>query len=260
MPHDSRRNRNQKGRRALLNKPMTQIAARTRQAMRGRRGASLGLVLLIVVGAILLVSAVLFVGSVLWPQWRTAAPDAPSLPITVGNVLFNVPPAAIRIAVQRRTGAQERLDLAFTWPSLTPPDPHAKPPSPLEERHAIDRLFVTIVPQGGTLSPFERLNGIYPRYLAPGQATGPAGLIARAFRDGTPYQGEDLIYDPSAPSRFLVRCTRPAAGGVIGSCLLERRLGGTDLTVRFPRDWLDDWQGVANGIDRLIASLRPSGM
>ena len=54
------------------------------------------------------------------------APDAPSLPITVAGVAFNVPPAAIRIPVQRRPGAHERVDLAFLWPSLEPPDPHAK--------------------------------------------------------------------------------------------------------------------------------------
>jgi len=27
--------------------------------------------------------------------------------------------------------------------------------------------------------------------------------------------------------------------------------------VRFPRAWLDDWRGVAAGIDRLIAKLQP---
>jgi hypothetical protein len=227
--------------------------------LRGRRGGATGLVLLVVVSVILLGSAGLFVASVLWPEWPrgAAAPDAPSLPITVGGVLFNVPPGAIRVPVQRRTGTQERLDLAFVWPSLAPPDPHAKP-LPAEERQALDRLFVTIVPQGATLAPFERLNAIYPRYLAQGHITGPEGLISMSFREGTPYQGEDLLYDVAAPSRFLVRCTRPAPGGVIGSCLLERRLGTTDVTVRFPRDWLADWRGVANGVDRLIASLRPS--
>lgn len=241
---------------------MSDFTARAREGLRGRRrGASAGLVLLLAVSAILLVSAAVFILSVLRPQWPGAAavPDAPSLPITVGNVLFNVPPAAIRVAVQRRTGTQERLDLAFTWPGLAPPDPHAKPP-PMEERPAIDRLFVTIVPQGGALPPLERVNAIYPRYLAPGRGVGPEGLAKLSFRDGTPYQGEDLLYDPAAPARFLVRCTRPAAGGVAGTCLLERRLGAADVTIRFSRDWLEGWRNVADGVDRLIASLRPSAM
>ena len=41
-------------------------------------------------------------------------------------------------------------------------------------------------------------------------------------------------------------------------CLHERRIGGADITVRFPRDWLDDWAAVADGIDRLIAGFRPA--
>jgi hypothetical protein len=42
-------------------------------------------------------------------------------------------------------------------------------------------------------------------------------------------------------------------------CLLERRLGAADIIVRFPRDWLFQWQDLSEGVDRLIASLRPVG-
>jgi hypothetical protein len=38
----------------------------------------------------------------------------------------------------------------------------------------------------------------------------------------------------------------------------ERRLGGADITVRFPRAWLDDWRAVDDGIERLIAGFRPT--
>jgi hypothetical protein len=44
-----------------------------------------------------------------------------------------------------------------------------------------------------------------------------------------------------------------------GTCLLERRIGSADVTLRFPRDWLDNWSDVAGGIDRLIARLHPEG-
>jgi hypothetical protein len=56
---------------------------------------------------------------------------------------------------------------------------------------------------------------------------------------------------------FLGRCTLHGIGNS-GTCLLERRVGGADLTFRFPRDWLDDWRNVAAGIDRLIARLHPN--
>src|SRR5882762_10368666 len=63
------------------------------------------------------------------------------------GVAFNLPPAAIRVPVQRRPGTQERVDLAFLWPSLEPPDPNAKPPAPgpaAETSQAFARVFMTI--------------------------------------------------------------------------------------------------------------------
>ena len=104
----------------------------------------------------------------------------------------------------------------------------------------------------------KRFKSIYPRYVVPGPAIDMAGLQVRAFRSGTPYQGEDLIYDPAAPARLLMRCTQSFAA-TPGTCLHERRLGSADITVRFPRDWLSDWRAIADGIDRLIARLRPAG-
>ena len=193
----------------------------------------------------------------LWPQAKPVSPDAPSLPITVAGVAFNVPPAAIRFKMQRRAGPQSRIDLAFLWPSLEPPLP-ATAVTPADAPKVTERIFVTIAGSDGTLPPGDRLKSIYPRYLATGAAVDMGGLQVRAFRSGTPYQGEDLIYDPSAPERLLMRCTQTFAG-TPGTCLHERRLGTADVTVRFPRDWLTDWRATAMGIDRLIAKIRPGG-
>ncbi len=198
------------------------------------------------------------VAYILWPSWPDqVALDAPALPITVGGISLNVPPAAIRIALQRRAGAQERIDLAFLWPSLTPPD-HAAKPASTEVLNFSDRVFVTIAISDSTPPPPERFKTIYPRYTDGAPREGPDGLLVQAFRNGTPYQGEDLLYDGISPERFLMRCTR-RNGPAPGICLHERRIANTDITVRFPRDWLADWRNVAAGIDRLLASLRPSG-
>jgi hypothetical protein len=194
---------------------------------------------------------------ILWPQPAPPTLDAPSLPITVGSVTFNVPPASMRVPIQRRPGTQGRIDLVFLWPSLTPPDPAHKP-TPATAPQVIDRVFVSIAASDGALPPAERLKVVYPRYFAPGTPAGPTGLTARNFRAGTPYQGEDVMYDATAPERFLLRCTGQV-GVTPGMCLHERRIGTADMTVRFPRDWLADWRAVANGIDQLVASLRPSG-
>jgi hypothetical protein len=203
-----------------------------------------------------------FILHVLWPGWQSApyGPNAPAFPITVANVAFNVPPAAFRVPIQRQPGAHERVDLAFLWPSLQPPDNGPLPNVPtkgLPKRRTFERIFVTITVARDSLPPAERVKTIYPRYTESRPAAGAEGLAVLAFRQGTPYQGEDLVYEAAAPDKFLVRCTRNGNGPTPGMCLYARRLGEADVTVRFPRDWLEDWHTVADGIDRLIASLRP---
>jgi hypothetical protein len=190
------------------------------------------------------------------------APDAPALPITIAGVAFNLPPAAIRVPVQRRPGAHERIDLAFLWPSLEPPDPHAKTapavtdgtPAPAP---TMDRLFVTLSAASDRLAPAERVEAIYTRYVEQKPTADVRGLLTLPFRDGSPYQGEDLIHESPANDGFLVRCTRNGPGPTPGICLYERRIERADIVVRFPRDWLDDWRTVAQQIDRLITRLRP---
>jgi hypothetical protein len=217
-------------------------------------GRSVLIWLLIAAAAVLAGAPIAYI---LWPQPRAVAPDAPSLPINVGGVAFNVPPAAIRFRMQRRPGAQSRLDLAFVWPSLQPPEPH-RAVSPADVPRIAERIFLTIAGSDGVLSPSERFKSIYPRYVVAGPAVDMAGLRVHAFRSETPYQGEDLIYDPAAPERLLMRCTQ-SFGATPGTCLHERRLGGADVTVRFPREWLSDWRAVADGIDRLLGRLHAGG-
>jgi hypothetical protein len=119
-----------------------------------------------------------------------------------------------------------------------------------------ERLFVTIAAGDTTLPLIERVQTIYPRYLVAEPTAGPDGLTLRGFRDGTPYQGEELVFEPAAPEHFLARCSRKGVTNS-GTCLLERRIGNADVTLRFPRDWLSDWKSVAAGIDRLMARLHP---
>jgi hypothetical protein len=218
--------------------------------------------------AVLVLGAGIFVSSALWPTWPSGPVplNAPAMPITVANVLFDVPPGAIRTAVQRHPGPHERVDLAFQWPSLTPPQPNAKAtdqpaaendgaaaPKPVDTTR---RLFVTIAGLGSVLPPAERLRTIYPRYIEAQATAGPDGLAIVPFRAGTPYDGEDLVYVGTTPEQFFARCTRQV-GTVRGTCLYERQIDTAEVTLRFPRAWLDDWRGVAAGADRLTAQLHP---
>ena len=218
---------------------------------------------LIVIG-VLVVAALGFIVYVLWPRWPgpPVGPNAPALPITVAGAAFNVPPAAIRVPMQRQPGAHERIDLGFLWPSLEPPDPASAATvltKGMPRPQPFDRIFVTIAVARDSLPPEERVATIYPRYAETDPVVGPEGLSVISFRQGTPYQGEDLIYDATTPGNFLVRCSRNGAGPTPGVCLHVRRIGEADITVRFLRDWLADWRFVAGNIERLIAKLRPAG-
>ena len=222
----------------------------------------------------LLVAGAVAIGCVaylLWPTWpSTPLPlNGPAIPVTVGGVLlFELPPAAKSGhagAAPRRT-APTAIDLAFLWPSLTPPQPDAKVEyGPLAGSgtdasttgDGSERLFVTIAGLGAVLAPAERLRTIYPRYVEAEADAGPDGLAILPFRAGTPYEGEDLVYLADRPEQFFARCTRPGARVARGSCLQERLIDTAEITLRFPRSWLDDWRNVAAGFDRLVAQLHP---
>jgi hypothetical protein len=205
-------------------------------------------------------AGMVFVSYVLWPTWpkTPVAIDAPSIPVTVAGVLFNVPSAAIRAPIQRHPGAHERIDLVFMWPSLMPPAGDGEPT--VEDDGAVptprtdDRLFVTVAGLGAVLPPIERLHTIYPRYAEAQAKPGPQGLAILPFRAGSPYEGEDLVYFVDKPERFFVRCSRPVHM-VPGTCINEVSVDTAEITLRFPRDWLIDWRNVAEGFERLTAQL-----
>ena len=235
---------------------LAQEARRNRRQRRHGRHSPLWAPLLVF--AAVVVAAIAYVAYILWPRWPDVpvALDAPSLPIVISGVTFNIEPAAIRMNVQRHPGTHERVDLSYLWPSLLPPDPAIKPTvgAPIDPN---ERLFITIASGETTLPLMERVQTIYPRYLVAQPTAGPPGLTFRGFRDNTPYQGEDLVFESTTPDHFLARCSRKGVTNS-GTCLLERRIGNADITFRFPRDWLDDWQNIAGGIDRLIARLHPN--
>lgn len=195
------------------------------------------------------------IGYLLWPRWpdSPSAADPGSLPISVGGVLVNAPRDAIRVPVQRRSGTQERIDMAFAFPSLAAPGPHPRvtAENAADVKVEIDRLFLSIQAHGGAMSPDDRRRQIYARYLDGAPQTLANGLRLQAFRDTSPYRAEDLI--ASGNSSFVARCSRD--GATPGMCLSERRIGGADLSFRFPRAWLDDWQKVAQAMETLIARL-----
>ena len=227
---------------------------------RGSRRRRRSLMTPIILAGALAIGAIALVAYLLWPTWGTeAASDPARLPVSIGATLFNVPPMAIRMKIQRHTGPQERVDLNFEFPSLDVPEgPKHVSADTVEDAamQPIDRIFLSISAHHEAMAPDVRINTIYPRYLDQPSTSPQDGLTVRAFRDGTPYSHEDLFLADSP--RLEARCTRD--GATPGMCLSERRIDGADLTFRFPRNWLAQWRGVADAMDRLTVQLHgPKG-
>jgi hypothetical protein len=199
-------------------------------------------------------AAIGLVAFLLWPTWEAEVTSGPArLPVSIGATLFNVPTGSIRMKIQHRSGPQERIDLSFAYPSLEPPEPlkHASAADVDEAMRPIDRIFLSIAAHHDSLAPDMRARTIYPRYLEQAPALVEDGLSMRAFRDGSPYGGEDL-FSAIAPD-ITARCTRDAA--TPGTCLSERRVDGADLTFRFQRNWLAHWRDVAEAMDDLARQV-----
>jgi hypothetical protein len=236
---------------------MTLLSTAQHIARGSRRHRRSHMVPIVLAGAIA-AGAVALVAYLLWPTWEADASSDPArLPISIGSTLFNVPTAAIRMKIQRRTGPQERVDLSFAFPSLEAAETprHVNAETVEAEAQPIDRIFVSIAAHHDSLAPEARLRTIYPRYFD--QAATPAqdGLTMRTFRDGSPYSGEDMFLADTP--NLTARCTRD--GETPGMCLSERRVNGADLTFRFPRSWLAQWRDVANAMDRLTVELHGPG-
>ena len=206
---------------------------------------------------LLSISAVALIGYLLWPTWRPAPVERPMrLPINIGGTLFNVPANAIREKVQRHSGPQVRVDLSFEFSSLnlSGKPQHVSAATIEGAQEAITRIFLSIAEHHGAMSPETRLQTIYPRYLESASSPVADGLTLQAFRDGTPYEQEDLFLAQAQDGQFVARCTRDRE--TPGTCLSERRINGADLTFRFPRQWLVHWRDVAAAMHSLTVRLR----
>ncbi|QPF82594.1 hypothetical protein IC762_22930 [Bradyrhizobium genosp. L] len=207
----------------------------------------------IIASAVVAAGAIALVAYLLWPTYTTVSSSDPTrLPVSVGGTLFNVPTTAVRMNIQRHSGPQERVDLDFLYPSLeAPAAPKHYSADTIEDKvQPIDRIFVSIAAHHDSLAPEARLRTIYPRYLEDAAATDD-DLTTRAFREGSPYAGEDLV-TASEPT-LTARCSRDKS--TPGMCLSERRIEGADLIFRFPRAWLAQWRDIANAMDRLSAQI-----
>ena len=200
----------------------------------------------IALGLAIAAGAIALVAYLLWPTWGANGSNGPGrLPVSVGNTLFNVPVAAIRMKIQRHSGPQERIDLNFSYPSLEPPDaPRHISADTVEEEmtQPIDRIFLSIAAHQNSMAPELRVQNIYPRYLEQAAIAGPGRACdARISRRHALCRRGPVFRQSATASTRAARAT----AAIPGMCLSERRIDGADLTFRFPRSWLAQWRDVA---------------
>jgi hypothetical protein len=119
-------------------------------------------------------------------------------------------------------------------------------------------LFLTLIPSAGNISPAERTTRLYTRFLQPDGWSHPGGLIMRRFKNGSPYQKEDLYMAPPEGRRFAARYPQPrkTPDGLTNICMAEFRIEGIDVRLRFAADLLSDWERLLQGTQGLIRSFR----
>ena len=158
----------------------------------------------------------------------------------------------------RRGGAMDAIELAAFYPDFSPAGnlSDVTASADLDERFA-RTVFVTAKPSDSSLDPAERTTKLYQRFLDENSWSHPGGLVARAFVDGSPFEGDELYYVAPEGREFAARCRRPdPERKTPNTCIYDFRLGDLDVEMRFSAALLAEWAQLKAGATGLIEAAR----
>jgi hypothetical protein len=171
--------------------------------------------------------------------------DTSSQEVVIGNDVLSIPANMIRFAAQRRNGMSERVDLYLHWPDMR------------GYSGAFADDFNGLTP-GGTLlfltletrQSIADMSGRYEEIYAPltdGSGTaGPANLSIRRFSTNSGFINEELVVSSQYKGKkpFVARCLdEQLSEDSPASCQRDFFAGGNlQITYRFPKELLKDWQ------------------
>ncbi len=204
----------------------------------------------LVAGAILIGAMV--TGLVVWSLRPQPAVQERSALVRIGDQWL-VPPLALMGPtpedVQHEAGL---LRLRLAWPSLGP------------AKGAAD-IHVMIVPADLNFEPSAQLK-TWSRFLTSAAWSNPGGLVVRNFRKGTPFEQDELYLALPDGRGFAALCPMQPQASLQNPvttpampeepCRATMRHGAFDISLRFPREALTNWQGLATGVKALIDSLK----
>ena len=183
---------------------------------------------------------------------RLAAPPPRFAVATVGGERLTLASAYLRPS---RDGAAE---LVAFFPDFTPAGGFADiaATTDLDDRFA-RLVFIGLKPADPALDPAERTARLYQRFLDENSWSHPGGLVARAFVDGSPFEGDELFYVAPEGRDFAARCRRPdPARKTPNTCIAEFRFGDLDVELRFAASLLWQWSALKEGARGLIESAK----
>jgi len=182
---------------------------------------------------------------------------AASVPQDHAPVLIEVAGQGLRIDpafVRRRSDLLHRQHDEFELVAALPGfEPAAERLAQVEPEAVV---VVSLRGRDARLEPAEKPARLYARFLKNEEEPLAAGLIARRFEVGSPYEGEVLIMTPPEGRLFWARCgLRKSDAAQI--CLSEMRADGFDVTLRLSDSALHQWEMMTQRLNQLVATLRP---
>jgi len=189
---------------------------------------------------------------------RLAARQPPHFVVfTLGAERLTLQSAYLRPS-SRHGGAIDALELAAFFPDFSPAGDLSDVTASADLAERFQRIvFVTAKPSEASLDPAERTVRLYQRFLEENSWSHPGGLIARAFLDGSPFEGDELYYVAPEGREFAARCRRPdPERKTPNTCIYDFRLGGLDVEMRFSAALLAEWASLKAGARGLIEAAR----
>ena len=198
------------------------------------------------------VIALALVGAAVLAYRQLAAPVSRLAVATVGAKRLKLASAYLRPS---RDGV---VELVAFFPDFTPAGAFADVAAATDLDDRFARLvFIGLTPADSALDPAERTARLYERFLDENSWSHPGGLVARAFVDGSPFEGDELFYVAPEGRDFAARCRRPdPSRKTPNTCIAVFRLGDLDVELRFAASLLSQWRPLKEGARGLIESAK----
>ena len=198
------------------------------------------------------VAAVALAGAAALVVETLRAPESRCAVVTVGAERLTFPRGYVR---RRGDGGAE---LVAFFPDFAPAGDFADVAAATD----LDDRFARVVVIGlksadPEIDPAERTARLYQRFLDENSWSHPGGLVARAFVDGSPFEGDELFYVAPEGREFAARCGRPdPSRKTPNTCAADVRFGDLDVELRFAASLLAQWKALKEGARGLIEAAK----